>query len=181
MRKSLLFLSATAVVLYLSGCSRVPEEKVEQAKVEEWQEEWQTDYTNAVETAKQEGKYLLLNFSGSDWCGWCIRLEDEVFSKSEFKTYAADRLVCVTLDFPRSKVLSEDEQEQNQQLAQKHQVQGFPTVLLLNPDETIIGKTGYRQGGPQAYAEHLEEMIAAYEAEHGKLKAQAKPSSDTGR
>ncbi len=128
---------------------------------------WETDYDRAVESAQSGGKYLLLDFSGSDWCGWCIRLDKEVFRKKEFRSYAEDNLELVLLDFPHRKKQSSKEKQQNVALAKKFGVEGFPTVLLLSPDEKLVGRTGYRRGGPVSYVEHLEKMVKAYEAEHG--------------
>ncbi len=120
---------------------------------------WETDYAAAVEKAQKENKSLLLNFTGSDWCGWCKRLKREVFSQPEFQEYAEENLILVELDFPKYKKLSEAEQSQNSQLANKHSVRGFPTILLLNPQEDVLLNTGYRRGGPESYVEHLEEAI----------------------
>ncbi len=124
--------------------------------------DWETDYAKAVEQAQEEGKFLLLDFSGSDWCGWCIKLEDEVFSEREFKSFAEENLVCVLLDFPRRKKLSKEETAQNAELAKKHKISGYPTVLLLTPDEKLVTRTGYRKGGPEAYVGFLESEIAPY-------------------
>jgi protein disulfide-isomerase len=128
---------------------------------------WETNYDKAVEKAKADGKYLLLDFSGSDWCGWCIRLDKEVFRKKAFKSYAEGKLELVLLDFPNRKKQTKQEKERNAALAQKFGVQGFPTVLLLSPDEKLVGRTGYQRGGPKPYVEHLEEMVKAYEKKHG--------------
>lgn len=139
--------------------------------------EWETNYNKALEKAKIDGRYLLLNFSGSDWCGWCIRLEKEVFSKKAFKRYAEEKLELVLLDFPRKKQ-GKKEKAHNIALAQKYGVQAFPTVLLLSPDEKPVARTGYRRGGPKPYVKHLEEMIKASEAKHGALQKRApKPAS----
>ena len=64
--------------------------------------EWETNLEKAIKKAKQENKTILVNFTGSDWCIWCKRLTDEVFSKSEFEDYAKEKLILVKLDFPRS-------------------------------------------------------------------------------
>lgn len=129
--------------------------------------EWQTDFKKASETAKELGKYMLVNFSGSDWCGWCVTLETEVFSKAEFKTFAADNLVLVVLDFPRRKPQSDELKKQNRELMEKYGVQGFPTILVLSPKGELVGRTGYRPGGPEKYVEHLKGIIDAHKA---KLK-----------
>lgn len=121
---------------------------------------WTDDYEAALARAKTENRFLLLDFTGSDWCGWCKRLDAEVFSKSAFKQYASEKLVCVTVDFPRGFALKRKTQEQNKTLARKFDIQGYPTIVLLNPDGTTLATTGYQQGGAEAYVQHLESFIA---------------------
>lgn len=122
--------------------------------------EWETNYKEAVAKAKKENKQLLLNFTGSDWCGWCIKLDREVFSKEEFQTYAKDNLVLVKLDFPRKKVISQAEKTQNYGLQNKYDIKGYPSILLLNPSEKLILRTGYQDGGAENYVNHLEKAIS---------------------
>ncbi len=120
---------------------------------------WGNDYAAAVAKAKKEDKTLLVNFTGSDWCGWCIRLKKEVFSQEEFQEYAEENLILVELDFPKYKKLPESEAAQNQQLAKKHGIRGFPTILLLDPTEKVLLRTGYKAGGAQNYVDHLDKKI----------------------
>ena len=110
--------------------------------------------------ARAENKPLLVDFTGSDWCGWCIRLDEEVFSQSAFQAYAAAELVLVEIDFPRRKTLSAELKAQNEALAQQYGIRGFPTILLLSPEGELIEKTGYRRGGPESYVAHLKEILA---------------------
>lgn len=122
---------------------------------------WETDYQKAKAQAKRENKYLLIDFSGSDWCGWCIKLEKEVFSQQTFKDYAKDNLVLMLADFPRDKSKqSEDLQKQNRQLADKFGIEGFPTVFILSPNGKTIAKTGYQAGGAESYVQHIKKLIA---------------------
>ena len=123
--------------------------------------DWLTDFEAAKEVAASEGKPLLLDFTGSDWCIWCIRLKDEVLTREVFTDYAEGELVLVELDFPRGKKQSEELKAQNAALLEKYGVRGFPTIVLLSPDGDLIGKTGYRKGGPEAYVEHLKELLAS--------------------
>lgn len=124
-------------------------------------EGWLTDFEKAKTQAKEENKHILIDFSGSDWCGWCIKLDKEVFQKDEFKAYAKDNLVLVLADFPRDKSkVSEVTAAQNEKLAKEFGVRGFPTVFVLAPDGSTVGKTGYQAGGPDAYVEHLKKIIA---------------------
>ncbi len=137
---------------------------------------WTDDYEDAVAQAKAEGKFLFLDFTGSDWCGWCIKLDNEVFSKSEFKSFAKDNLIPVEVDFPHGKSLSSKTRDQNEKLKQKHGIRGYPTIILLDPDENVIGKTGYKAGGAEAYVEHLEEIIQPHRS---KVKPQGPSAGDT--
>lgn len=120
---------------------------------------WLTDFAAAQERARREDKPMLLNFSGSDWCGWCIRLNNEVFSTPAFITFATQRFVCVLIDFPRRTPLPEALIAQNRALKQRFEVPGFPTILLTTPDGRTLARTGYRAGGPQAYVDHLDQLL----------------------
>ncbi len=128
----------------------------------------------ALEKAKKEKKYVLVDFTGSDWCMWCIRLHNEVFNKDPFKTDAPKQYVLVELDFPQQKELPKQLQKQNEELSDKYKVTGFPTVLLLDADGQVIARTGYRDGGPEKYLKQLAEFPKVYEgvaAAKGKLDA----------
>ena len=120
---------------------------------------WLTDFEKARERADNRDVPILVNFAGSDWCGWCIRLEKEAFSKQAFKAYAKDNLVLMLADFPRNKQQAPEVKKQNQRLARKYQIRGFPTVLLLNPNGRVIARTGYKAGGAEAYVEHLKSLV----------------------
>jgi protein disulfide-isomerase len=89
---------------------------------------WLTDFQKAQAEAKAGHKLILLEFTGSDWCIWCIRLEAEVFSQPEFADFAKKNLVLVRADFPRAKPLSAEVRKQNQELAQRYEIGGFPTI-----------------------------------------------------
>jgi protein disulfide-isomerase len=125
---------------------------------------WEEDFDKGAEQAKKEGKYMIVDFSGSDWCGWCIKLDKEVFSQKEFKKFAKDNLITVMLDFPRSKPQSKKVRERNEALMNQHGVRGFPTVLVMSPDGEVIGRTGYKAGGPEEYVKHIQEFIDAHKA-----------------
>jgi protein disulfide-isomerase len=121
-------------------------------------EGWLTDYKQAQAEAKANKKLVLLDFTGSDWCGWCIRLDREVFTRPEFQDYAKKNLVLLEVDFPRAKELSAAEQIQNKGLAQKFQIEGFPTIVVLDGDGKVIGALGYTPGGPSAFIAELEKL-----------------------
>ncbi len=121
---------------------------------------WHTDFANAKQTAKQKKQLILADFSGSDWCGWCIKLEKEVFSQEIFKNWAKDNVVLFIADFPRAVAQPDNLKKQNQDLMQKYGVEGFPSVLILDADGNLIHQTGYMKGGAQVYVDKLQELIA---------------------
>jgi protein disulfide-isomerase len=119
---------------------------------------WETDINKAISVSNKTKKPLLLFFTGSDWCGWCIRLQKEVLKTPEFKTWAAKNVVLVELDYPRSVPQTDAIKAQNDALQQTFGVQGFPTVWFAKstvkggkPSFTGIGSTGYVAGGPKAF------------------------------
>ncbi len=118
-----------------------------------------TDFELTLSQAKLANKPVLLTFSGSDWCIWCVRLEREVFSQLEFQNWAKENVVTFTADFPQKTALPEEVQKQNDELALRYRIDSFPTVLLLNPQGVEIARTGYRQGGAAAYIEHLKQLL----------------------
>ncbi len=119
---------------------------------------WLTDYDAAKSKAKVDNKLVLLDFTGSDWCGWCKRLKAEVFSKPEFQDYATKNLVMVELDFPHYKQQSDAVKKQNTQLASEFQIEGFPTLIVLNAAGKKVGELGYMEGGPEAFIAALEKL-----------------------
>jgi len=120
---------------------------------------WNQNFDHSLAEAKKTGKVLFIVFSGSDWCPWCIKLDNEVFQKPAFRTYAQKHLVLMLADFPKKKSLPPAIREQNTQLAKRFEIEGFPTVVLLNPQGELIAKTGYRPGGAEACVEHLKELL----------------------
>ena len=110
----------------------------------------------ALAKAKAEGKLVYACFSGSDWCGWCMRLEKEVFSQTDFLAGIKNDFVPVFIDAPHDKsLLSEHARSANPKLIAKYRIDGFPTARILDGDGKKIGETGYRKGGAAAYVEHL--------------------------
>ena len=120
---------------------------------------WLTDFNQAKKEAAEKSLPILADFSGSDWCGWCIKLDREVFSQKEFKDFAKDRVVLFLADFPRAKELAAEVKAQNEQLRKAYDVEGFPTVLLLDAGGKVMARTGYRRGGAGAYVDHLKELL----------------------
>jgi thioredoxin-related protein len=119
---------------------------------------WLTSYEQAQKEAQANHKLLLMDFTGSDWCGWCIMLDKEIFSKPEFKEYASKNLVLLELDFPRGKKMPAEITAQNERLLMKYGIQGFPTVVVFNSEGKPLGALGYQAGGPQAFIAELEKL-----------------------
>jgi protein disulfide-isomerase len=120
---------------------------------------WVNDYKKAQDEAKATHKFLLLNFTGSDWCGWCIKFDRDVFSQPEFKDFARNNLVLVELDFPRAKPQPPEVRKQNRELAQQYEVVGFPTIVVLNSDGQKLWQfDGYFPGGPDAFIAELQKL-----------------------
>jgi protein disulfide-isomerase len=104
-----------------------------------------------------ENKIVLVDFTGSDWCGWCIKFKKEVLDTAEFQEYAAKNVVLVELDYPLKKVQADDLKKANAALKTQYNVHGFPTLLVLDKDGKEIGRqVGYSKGGPQAFIAKLE-------------------------
>ena len=125
--------------------------------------EWRTDLEQAAADARQNGRHLLLNFSGSDWCGWCKKLDGEVFSQPAFQEYAASNLVAVLADFPRRAAQDATLKAQNERLLKRFAVQGFPTVLLFGPEGELAGQLGYQPGGPEAFIRSIQQAISRHQ------------------
>lgn len=122
---------------------------------------WLTNLEEAQSLAKKEGKLILLNFSGSDWCNNCKRLHRSLFEEEEFKTYASQNLILLNLDFPAKKKnqLSKDQKEYNDKLAEKYNKKGiFPLVLLLDSTGKTIGNLEYPQKDVQTYLLELKKL-----------------------
>ena len=144
-------------------------------------EGWHSDFDAAKKQAADEKKSILLDFTGSDWCGWCIKLNKEVFDHDEFKNGVKDKFILVELDFPKDKSkLTDAVIAQNEALQEKYGVKGFPTILLTDEQGKPFAITGYKAGGPNAYVKHLDELLGMREkrdaafAEAGKAEGVAK-------
>lgn len=129
---------------------------------------WHTDLTKATDISIKENKPLFLFFTGSDWCGWCIRLQNEVFKTPEFIAWAKKNVVLVELDFPKRKEQADAIKMQNAQLQQQLQVRGYPTVWFVSAAKTAdakvnlnaLGSTGYVAGGPQVWIDGANQIIS---------------------
>jgi len=119
---------------------------------------WTTDVPKAIEKAKAENKLVIMDFTGSDWCGWCIKLNKEVFSTAEFAEYAKKNLVPVEVDFPTKKAQTAELKKTNMELQKKYKIEGYPTIIVLNGEGKNVGQLGYMPGGPKNFIAKLDEL-----------------------
>lgn len=122
--------------------------------------QWLTSYEEAVNQAQASSKPIVLFFTGSDWCGWCHKLEQESLDTKEFAQLAGDKFIFVKLDFPVNTTLPPQIASQNKQLQKKYSVRGFPTLVILDVQQNQIGTAGYRPGGGRAYADYLSKIVS---------------------
>jgi len=160
---------------------------------------WTMDYEAAAALAAEKKLPILINFTGSDWCGWCKLMDKNVFAEEQWKTFAAENVVLATIDFPRDKtIVPEKFVEQNKALKEKFGIRGYPTYIVLDHDaETQIGKLGAGRdktpesfitefkalmrksaSGIQAYIEANPEKAEAYKAAIEEEKAANKALAD---
>ena len=119
---------------------------------------WTTDLPAAKTAAKKDNKLVLIDFTGSDWCGFCIKMHKDVFSTPEFQNYAKTNLVLVEIDFPSRKAQKPALKKANAELKQKFAIKGFPTYIVLDGDgKQLWEQVGYLPGGPSAFIAKLEE------------------------
>jgi len=136
---------------------------------------WLTNYEEAVTLSKSTLKPIVLFFTGSDWCGWCTKLEQESLNTSEFAQAAGDKFIFMKLDFPINSPIPPHLAAQNKQLQKKYNVSGFPSLVILDSQQqTQIGTIGYRPGGGKLYAEHLSKIISDYSGYQKKMEAMSK-------
>jgi protein disulfide-isomerase len=149
--------------LYKSDSLPSPKEVVDAVKDQlpppKYDGEWLEDYAQAEALAADLKRPMLLNFTGSDWCSWCIKLDREIFSTKTFRDYAREHLILVKLDFPQDRKLDAATVAQNRNLATKYSVRGYPTVYVLNSSAAQIGRMGYMEGGPEPFLKRLRGII----------------------
>ena len=123
---------------------------------------WYQDYNNAKKDAMDNGKYMMLYFSGSDWCKPCIKLNKNILESDAFSKYATGNFVSLRLDFPKMKKNRQSKQtvDQNEALAEKYNPNGvFPLLVFVDQNEKMIGFTGFSELSPQAYVAMIEKII----------------------
>jgi thiol-disulfide isomerase/thioredoxin len=118
---------------------------------------WRNDLPGALAQAQSEGKLVLLDFTGSDWCPWCIKFDHDVLATEKFAAYAQSKLVLVKLDFPHHTPQDDSLKQANEALSKSFNVDGFPTYVLLNSAGKELGRqVGYAGGGPDAFITELD-------------------------
>ena len=169
MKKILIF--ALLLLLFLPACSKEKESENTTGSVivEKYQLEWYTKLEKALEVAKIENKSVLINFTGSDWCGWCFKIRDEILVKEEFREFAKESLILVELDFPRKIKQSDETKAYNRKIMNRFNIEGFPSIVILDADGNklsgkndrgqIVDKTGYQYGGAEKYVNHIKTFI----------------------
>lgn len=154
MKKISLLVFATFILLGCANNNQASDDSKKNGLV------WHTNVERAIEIGKKENKPVFVQFSGSDWCKWCIKLNNEVLNTKEFANYAKDNLVLVNLDFPRTIPQTDLVKNYNNSQMNKYGVQGFPTVLLLDKNGNLVQQTGYLPGGPSAYIQHIKDTYS---------------------
>lgn len=150
---------------------------------------WHTDIKEAISIGNKEKKPLLLFFTGSDWCGWCIRLQKEVLKTPEFAAWAKENVVLVELDYPRRTSQTPELKKQNAELQQAFGIQGFPTIYFAkgttNKEGKVnfegLGNTGYVAGGPTAWLAVADQFIKANKEAEAKNAASSKKKNKTSK
>ena len=122
---------------------------------------WMDDHQAAVATARQTKRPILINFTGSDWCPRCLRLRNEVFDTGIFAAWAKDHVVLLECDFPRRTRLPAEVAQQNDHLAERFQIDGFPTVVVISADGVELARSGYQRGGARRWIADLENLMRA--------------------
>jgi thiol-disulfide isomerase/thioredoxin len=118
---------------------------------------WRNDLPGALQQARSENKLVLVDFTGSDWCPWCIKFDHDVLATEQFAAYAGQKLELVKLDFPRHTPQPDDLKRVNAALARQFGVDGYPTYVLLDADGQELGRqVGYAEGGPNAFIHELD-------------------------
>ena len=127
-----------------------------------YSQNWELDFNNALKTAQDSNKTIVLVFSGSDWCAPCMKLEKEIWESDTFQNYAEDHFVMVRVDFPRKKANKppKEQEAKNAILAEKYNPNGyFPSVVIIDKNKNVLGNTGYKKLTPEEYIKHLNSFI----------------------
>jgi protein disulfide-isomerase len=145
---------------------------------------WETNVNKAIERSNTEKKPIFLFFTGSDWCGWCIKLQNEVFKTPEFAAWAKQNVVLVDLDFPRRTPQADELKAQNNSLQQTFAIQGFPSIRIVNSDLKegkisfdLLGGLGYMAGGPSAWLAEANNVLKLNKKVYASNTSEKKPET----
>ncbi|MGE4300353.1 MAG: thioredoxin family protein [Victivallaceae bacterium] len=155
----MMLLTTALVVAFAAGCGDGEKNNDYVINGENAKVKWYLNLDEAAKVAKKENKPLMVLFTGSDWCPWCIKLHNEILSQPEFETFAAAELVPVYLDFPNSKPQTDAERAANQAAASKFGIRGYPTIVFLSPDGKELARTGYQRMSAGQYADYVKQLI----------------------
>lgn len=120
---------------------------------------WMDNYDEALKLSAKKKIPVLVNFTGSDWCYWCKKLDKEVFTQKTFINYANKNLIMLKIDFPKDIKQSDEVKKINKELAKKYNIEGFPTIVLLDSKGAEINRTGYQEGGADKYITHIKSLL----------------------
>ena len=123
-------------------------------------EQFTQSFDDAVAESESSGRPIMMLFTGSDWCPPCMALEREVIGEPEFEEWASENVVLMLVDQPRHRELDADVRKQNNELFNRYGVSGVPTILFLDQDQEVIGKLGYRPGGPKPWIGAANKLLA---------------------
>lgn len=130
---------------------------------------WHENFDDAARLSASTGKPMFLLFTGSDWCTWCQKLENESLMTKEFADQMGDKFIFVLLDFPSKKMVPPPIKQINDGLRAKYNITGFPTVILLDPQQNQINATGYKAGGGSNYADHIKQLMGDFKSYQQKV------------
>lgn len=149
----------TIIYIYSSVTPNSVLDTVSTVVAKDYSAEWLTDYLDAKAKAELEGKPILINFTGSNWCAGCVMLNKEIFSKPVFINYAKEHLILLKIDFPLGVEQEESLINQNNFLYDHFEIEGLPTVILLNSDIEIYREYGYGEEDPFDYVGRLKSLL----------------------
>ena len=169
--KTQVLCSLTYILLGFGGLSAAHPQSVGSAKNTQTRGiQWITSYEQAVNEAKKTGRPIALFFTGSDWCTWCKKLEQEALDTGEFSSLVNGKIIFVKLDFPMHHPLEPRLARQNQQLRDRYNINSYPTLLVVDAEGKKVGTTGYRQGGGRRFAQHLLSMVDSFSKQQDTIQ-----------
>lgn len=134
---------------------------------------WQHDFDKALDLSRKSRKPVFVFFTGSDWCGWCIKLDREILSKRDMVRFLNDNFILYKADFPKRNQPPRHVMAKNQHLMKRYGVRGYPTIVIVDGNGKSLGMTGYMRGGPDAMKRELGKYIrkAPPRRDHGPQAA----------